>query len=194
MNAESSDAGQFALIGDLGSAAEDYTLAAAAYDQAVQRAPSCARYRFNRAAVLRFLGRLAEAEIDLDRVIEIEPRDSEAWLSRSLLRRQTRERNHIGELGTRLAAGFDSWRGEIPIRFALAKEYEDLEDFEPSWGHLHAGATLRRKHLQYDVNADLQTVDWITAAFPPDQGVSTGYSECTPIFIVGMPRTGTTLL
>ncbi|MEP6884190.1 MAG: sulfotransferase [Gammaproteobacteria bacterium] len=195
--AAADSAEEWALLGDFHTQFENYSEAAAAYDEAAQRAPSNARYLYNRATVRRFSGELDAAERDYDRVIELNPRDSEAWLSRSQLRKQTTDRNHTRELEQLLQSGFDSWQQEVPIRFALAKEHEDLREYRPSWRHLTAGAALRRRHLKYDVAKDRATVDWIIEAFPVVSRSASSESGCQstePIFIVGMPRTGTTLL
>ncbi len=191
------DAAAWTLIGDFCTQLEDYPRAGAAYDEAARRAPTNARILYNRAAVRRFLGELETAERDYDRVIELDPRDSEAWLNRTRLRAQTPDRNHIPELEQLLGRGLDSWQREVPIRFALAKEYEDIGEYRQSWNHLKAGAALRRRHLSYDVGKDLATVEWIIEAYPAhpgSAGTQAGCPSAEPIFIVGMPRTGTTLL
>ncbi len=191
------DAAAWTLIGDFCTQLEDYPRAGAAYDEAARRAPANARILFNRAAVRRFLGELDAAERDYDRVIELDPRDGEAWLNRTRLRTQGPDRNHIPELEQLLGRGLDTWQREVPIRFALAKEYEDIGEYRRSWDHLKDGAALRRRHLRYDVAKDLATVDWIIEAYPMhpgSAGTQAGCPSAEPIFIVGMPRTGTTLL
>jgi tetratricopeptide (TPR) repeat protein len=187
-------AGCFAQLGNLFILLEDFPRALEAYDEAARREPQEPRYLYNRAAVRRFLGQLEQAELDYDRLIELDPGECEAWLSRTELRRQRPERNHVAALEARLAKGFRSWQGEVPIRYALAKEYEDLGDYARSWQHLAAGAALRRQHLQYDVHTDLATVEWIRDAFPHAGSCARECPSDDPIFIVGMPRTGTTLL
>jgi tetratricopeptide (TPR) repeat protein len=107
----------------------DQRQALTAFERAVAAAPDGAHYLFNRATVRRFLGRLADAEADYDRVIALRPTDFEAYKNRSDLRRQTAERNHVAELERLVARGFAEWRGEVQIRHALAKEYEDLGDY-----------------------------------------------------------------
>ena len=189
-----SDAVAQAAIGDFCSLDGDYIGALAAYEAAVRLEPGNVRHRYNCAAVRRFLGQLDAAELDYDAVIEATPDDAEAWLNRSDLRVQTAERNHVAELERWVARGFAGWRQEVPARFALAKEYEDLGQYAASWVHLHAGATLRRRHLQYDVRIDLATVDWIRSVFPTIVPPGGADPVGEPIFIVGMPRTGTTLL
>ena len=172
---------------------QDYAAALTHYDEAVRLAPGHTALRYNRAAVSRFLGRLESAEQDLDTVIAATPHDSEAWQLRSDLRVQTPTHNHVEALRAHLARGFSRWQDEVPIRYALAKELEDLGQHAASWAHLHSGAGLRRRHLTYDVGVDVATAQWIQDAFaarlPCSSAPATG-----PLFILGMPRTGSTLL
>ena len=183
-------------IGGVFSHASDQERALAAFDRAVALAPANPHFMFNRAAVYRFLGRVHAAEADYDRVIALQPADYEAYLNRSELRTQSADSNHIGELEALLARGIEDWQGEVQVRYALAKECEDTGDYERSFQHLEAGAKMRRDHLQYDVAVDVATVDWIIDAFP-GKAAATGRGAApleAPIFIVGLPRSGTTLV
>ena len=193
-------------IGGLFSRANDQKRALAAFDQAVSLAPGNPHFLFNRAAVRRFLGQLADAETDYDRVIALKPNDYEAYLNRSSLRTQTAQANHLAELEALLARGIPDWKGRVQICYALAKEHEDIGEHEKSFGHLQQGARQRRQHMKYDVGTDVATVDWIIEAFPPalrstarDSLAAALDSPATaradaPIFIVGLPRSGTTLV
>jgi tetratricopeptide (TPR) repeat protein len=182
-------------VGTLFSMANEEARALACYDEAVARAPANPAYSFNRATVKRFLGDLTGAEQDYDRVIALEPRDYEAYFNRADLRRQTTDRNHIPALEALLAAGIPDWRGEVQSRFALAKELEDVGRFAESFAQLQSGSGLRRRHLRYDVAVDAATADWIIDAFPhPPVAAISGCESREPIFIVGLPRSGTTLV
>jgi tetratricopeptide (TPR) repeat protein len=200
----SGDAGSMDSLGTLYSSCGEQQLALEAADRAVQLAPRVAAFKFNRAAVRRFLGQVAAAEADYDQVIAARPDDFEAYLNRSALRKQTRERNHAAELERVLTRAAREWRGEVQIRYALAKEYEDLAEYERSWLHLDKGARLRRRYLKYDIDRDIETVDWITNAFPADSTTTVGFDirepemgqlkTGRPIFIIGLPRSGSTLV
>jgi tetratricopeptide (TPR) repeat protein len=183
-----------AAVGDLHVFLRSYEVAFACYDLAVKLEPLQPRHWFNRAAVRRYLGQLEEAERDYDRAIELDPKDMEARLNRSQLRTQTAERNHLSELLQIAGQGSLSWSAEVPIRYALAKEYEDTCRYEESWQQLVRGAQLRRRHLRYEVANDVATVDWIMQAYPEESISSQGCNSPAPIFIVGMPRTGSTLI
>ena len=189
------DAEAWDAIGALRSYASDQPGALAAFDRAVALAPDNAPFIFNRASVRRFLGDLEGAEADYDRVIALRPADFEAHLNRSELRVQTPARNHVAELEAATLRAAADWRGEVQIRFALAKELEDVGEYARSFEHLKSGAKMRREHLQYDVGTDVATVDWISKAFPTGAaGALPDSSEDDPIFIVGLPRSGTTLV
>jgi Flp pilus assembly protein TadD len=186
-------------LGTVFSRANDQQRALAAYNRAIEQAPDQAHFLFNRAAVRRFLGDLAAAESDYDRAIALRPHDCEAYANRSQLRTQTRERNHVAEMEALLATGTLGWEGEVEIRHALAKEYEDLGEYPRSFEHLRRGATLRRRHLRYTVANDVATVGWIVQAFP--QRLAAGRADATPragdaapIFVIGLPRSGSTLV
>ena len=182
-------------VGTYYSFAGEQALALAAYDEAITLAPGEAQFRYNRATVRRFLGDIDGAEADYDYVLARDPGDYEAYKNLADLRSQTAERNHIATLESLLAAGIDDWRGEMQLRHALAKEYEDLGRYERSFAELERGARLRRRHMQYDVGTDVATVDWIIEAFPtaPEPSIR-GCESTAPIFIVGLPRSGTTLV
>ena len=62
--------------------------------------------------------------------------DYEAYLNRSELRIQTRERNHIQQLRGPACDGHSTLAGEVAVQYAIAKEYEDLGEYERSFEHL----------------------------------------------------------
>jgi tetratricopeptide (TPR) repeat protein len=181
-------------IGSLYSHANDQPRALAAYDQAVAAAPGNALFIFNRATIRRFLGQLVEAEADYDRVIALNPQDFEAYRNRSELRTQTADHNHVAELERLATRKVPDWRAEVQLQYALAKEYEDLGQYDQSFRHLQHGARVRREHLRYDIANDEATVDWIIEAFPDAAAVAPNACSDAPIFIVGLPRSGSTLV
>jgi len=216
----SRDAVLLDALGSFYSFAGDQRDALKAFERAVALAPDNAHFIFNRATVQRFLGNLSAAEADYDKVIALRPRDFEAYKNRSDLRTQTLERNHVAELEGLVAKGFADWRAEMQIRYSLAKEYEDLGEYAKSFAHLQQGAMKRRANLNYDVTADVATVDWIIEAFPQgpaaaaqpvrqptasmqpaaddavqrNTSLSAVAAQPIPLFIVGLPRSGTTLV
>jgi tetratricopeptide (TPR) repeat protein len=188
----------FDAIGSLFSHAKDQKRALAAFERAATLAPNNPHFIFNRATVYRFLGQLAEAEADYDRVIALKPADYEAYKNRSELRTQSVDKNHIGELEALIGRGIADWRGDVQVRYALAKEYEDIGAYQKSFEQLRQGADKRREHMRYDVATDVATVDWIIDAFPAAPIETASHlaraPSDAPIFIIGLPRSGTTLV
>ncbi|QGY80684.1 sulfotransferase family protein [Sphingorhabdus lacus] len=190
------DARVAATAGDLASAAGGYNLANSFYDQALSHEPGLIGVRFNRAATARFLGELEAAEKDYDAVIAVDPADSEAWLNRSHLRRQTSVRNHVAQIETALAGEHSAWQHRMRLLYALAKEREDLGHVAQAFAALDAATKLRRCHLDYDIDDDLAALAAIRSTFTSCAlaSMGEGFSGAAPIFVLGLPRSGTTLI
>lgn len=141
------------------------------------------------------MGRLDEAEALLDAVIAHRPDDFDACYNRAVLRRQTPERNHVAALQAALARAGEA-RAPYALHYALAKELEDLGRAEEAFDHLERGAAARRRMMTYAVGADVAAMEDIEAAFGADflAADAPGFEDEAPIFVVGLPRSGTTLV
>jgi tetratricopeptide (TPR) repeat protein len=146
------------------------------------------------AAAETAAGLLDEAETHLDGAIAADPAECDSWYNRAVLRRQTRERNHVAPLRARIAQ--PAGRGIVPLAYALAKELEDLGEWAESFAWLRRGADARRAGLSYRVESDVAAMTTIAQVFSAEKLARPveGASQARPIFIVGLPRTGTTLL
>ena len=170
------------------------------YQQAHNLAPMDAGILFNLASLQRYMGQLTEAEANLDKAIELKPSDSEAWLLRSSLRKQTADDNHVDAIQQQIQQGSQQTAGDVlssvQLHYALGKEYEDLQQYPACFSALNQGATLRRRNMQYNVQNDIATIDKIIEVFTPQ--VFTDKPAChnsqQPIFILGLPRTGSTMV
>lgn len=190
------NAAEYDTLGNLYSLSKDQQHALMCFEKAAELEPDNAHYHLNVALVRQAMGDLAGAESAFDKTISLNPENHEAWLHRSRLRKQTTSSNHTSNMETLIANGVDSWRGEVAVRYALAKEYEDLGDYKLSFQHLKIGSSLRRGHMQHDAQADLDTIDAIIDCFSEEcfRKITVGNESEEPIFIVGFPRTGTTLV
>ncbi len=143
-----------------------------------------------------FRGEFDQAERDLDRMIALAPQAGPAYYLRATLRRQSPERNHVAELEQRLRAGFQEAEDAACAHYALGKELEDLGEHERAFDALLAGAAKRRSTLRHDVAAEVASMQAIQDAY--DQAAMSapvaGHPDEGAIFIVGMPRSGTTLV
>jgi hypothetical protein len=140
-------------------------------------------------------GALAEAETHCDAAIALDRRYGLAHYLRSDLRIQTTARNHIAEMETLIGGGLAP-QNEVMLRFALAKECEDLEIHDRAFEHVEKGSELQRRLFGPNRSDGLAEIDriigahdrnWIATA-PP------GHAPAAPVFVTGLPRTGTTLV
>jgi len=95
-----------------------------------------------------------------------------------------------------LITGAGAGRGEVQLGYALSKELEDLGEYERAFAYLKRGAERRRRHLSYDVGADVAAMREIAKAFDADylSDARSGFENDAPIFVMGLPRSGTTLI
>lgn len=184
------------LLGRLLTDAGERRKAIEYYEKAAALQPDDARHYYNIASLQRTVGDLDKAEANFDKTIFLNPSDYEAWKLRSELRTWTREDNHVDALEGLLNEGVDDARGEANICYALAKELEDIGEPGRSFFYLQRGARSRRDNMQYDPARDIATIHAIRdafseALFAPDHA---GHDSREPIFVLGMPRTGSTLV
>jgi hypothetical protein len=115
---------------------------------------------------------------------------------RSDLRIQSADRNHIEEMEALIRQGRLARPSEVMLRFALGKECEDLDLHGRAFDHVDAGCDLQHRLITHDSAAGIAEIDriiqthtraWIDAA-------RSGYSAAAPVFVAGLPRTGTTLV
>ena len=92
-----------------------------------------------------------------------------------------------------LGTGGLDWRAQTTLRYALAKECEDIGEDARAFAHVAAGAALWRANIPYDAHAELASTDRLIASGQQAAGVD-GRADEAPIFVCGLPRTGTTLI
>jgi tetratricopeptide (TPR) repeat protein len=148
------------------------------------------------ALTCRLVGKLDEATEAAEVAIRFNAHDYEMIGLRSVLRRATSDNNHLAELESLLSSGCRGALGAARVCYALAKEYEELGLYEKAFACLQAGAGYKRSTLRFDIDSELQTLRLIqkyhnAAAFTEKVA---GFDNTEPIFILGLPRTGSTLI
>lgn len=173
-----------------------YDRALKAFRRAVQLAPDNADLHFNLGTTQTFLGDIDGAERELEACIRLDPYHWRAHHSLSHLRKQTKESNHIA----RLSALADYAVGRVTattfLNMALSKELEDIGDHEGAFRHCVTGKSAPKKLLRYSRSREKTLFDALASGFPvpPYNPDPQGSEAEDPIFIIGMPRTGTTLV
>lgn len=146
-----------------------------------------------RAQVLMYLGRFEEAEQDIVRSQRRAPEIAQGYWLRAALARQTPERNGAAAIRRELARPGRGAADKALLEFALHKTLDDLGEYDEAWQALMRGCAHKRGTLDYDAARTQRLFEALHAlpALPEAAGDS---GAARPIFIVGMHRSGTTLL
>lgn len=172
----------------------DHDAALPHFAAAVDLAPNNDQFRYNLAATLSFLGRTEDAETALEAILAGAPDDARAHHLLAGLRKQTPARNHVERLHAthdRAPAG----RDRLLTGYALAKELEDIGRQDEAFERLVSVNREHRDTLAYDFARDAAAFDAVEAAWPAiGRAPADGCPDDAPILVIGMPRTGTTLV
>ena len=183
-------------LGTVFSMCNDHLRAAEYFERAIQGDRENAEYWYNLASVQRMLGELEKAEESCNKAIALNPYDGQAHYLRSDLGTQTPEVNHVAELKSLVSANGQSNQNRMLGGFALAKELEDIGNYEESFDFLRKATESYRNSIKYDVSDDIAVIEQIIARHSTEalSSTSPGYEGDAPVFIVGLPRSGTTLV
>ena len=164
------------------------------FEKAVHLNPAPANFHYNLGASLQFSGDFAGAKASYTRTIERQPDAYRALSSLVSLSRQTISDNHLPELKRLFETKKKDPDARLHLGHAIAKTMEDLDDYTGSLAWLRRAKQLKRETLDYDVQSDLRLFEVVART---TTGIVTNhaeYSDAAPIFIIGLPRTGTTLV
>jgi tetratricopeptide (TPR) repeat protein len=172
--------------------------AVAHLEKALAMAPDLTDAQHNLGSALQILGRLPASRLAFEKAVALSPKRAELYRGLAESKRFFPGDPHIAAMED-LARDMDalSERQRIELHFALGKAYADLDRHEQAFRHFREGNALRRKRIAYDETAALQRLRNIATAFTPElmrrhQGAGDGSS--VGAFIIGMPRSGTTLV
>ena len=147
--------------------------------------------------MLRIEGRRDDAEASYRRCTETRPDLGDAWWNLASLRGYSPTDAEISAMEAELERGPVSPDSEVAFRFALARAYERRNDYAGAWSHYELGNAGRRALVKYDpvdTEVQLQKIrDTFTADLFGHVSASTPAGR-TPVFIVGLPRSGSTLI
>ncbi|NIJ06674.1 tetratricopeptide (TPR) repeat protein [Sphingomonas vulcanisoli] len=164
------------------------------FAEAIRLEPANSAFRYNYAAALSFVGRREDAEREIEALIALSPGDARAHYLLAGLRKQTADNNHVDRL-TAARQAEASPPNRLLLGYALAKEKDDLGDPKGAFAVLAEANAEHRRTLPYRFEQDAAVFDAIEtywteiAEEAPERA-----SSAAPIFVIGMPRTGTTLV
>ncbi|WP_293677749.1 tetratricopeptide repeat-containing sulfotransferase family protein [uncultured Phenylobacterium sp.] len=163
------------------------------FEAATGADPRNASFQFNLAASRQFAGDFAGAEAAYAAAVALDPGLHRAWSARVTLARQTPERNFLGELTALMDQRSDDPDRALHLGHALAKTCEDLGDHEAALDWLTRAKAAKRAAVGYSSAVDAALFAAAAGTFRAGDPALGDPSEA-PIFVVGLPRTGTTLV
>jgi tetratricopeptide (TPR) repeat protein len=171
--------------------------ALAAYERAAFLKPDEAALRVSAGHLQKTLGRRPESEASYKAALQTDPGRTEAWWSLADLKNYVFSDAEIAEMQRLLASGKQPRSNEAHLQFALGKAFEQRAAYAQAFAHYAAGNALRRLDEPFDIEVFERRCARIRAFF--DAGFfaahrGSGHPSSAPIFIVGLPRSGSTLL
>lgn len=165
--------------------------------KALKLNPSYAPAHNTLAQILQTLGDINDALSEYETAIRIDPNRPEYHTNLSVIRKYNKDDLYLNNLEG-LAKNISSFTTDQQIRldFALAKAYNDTGQYGDAFSHLLQGNTLMRQQISYDNNEALESFERIKKVFNRDfiRQQGQGNPSEVPIFIFGMPRSGSTLV
>jgi tetratricopeptide (TPR) repeat protein len=165
------------------------------YRDAIKLDPALPIAHFNLGNALRDLGRITESAQSFRKTIELKPSFADAY--RHLVQVERLDPNDalVAYMQERYEDPLTSEQDKIHLGFALGRVFDQSKDYDLAFNYFRTANRLHRKTITYDIRAEDAHADRIhghfTAASPDEWG---GLADETPIFIVGMMRSGTTLM
>jgi tetratricopeptide (TPR) repeat protein len=181
---------EYALIGDM----EQST---AAYARSVSLKPGLPGIHLSYAHSLKSLGRQAECLREYRAAIALKPDFGEAYWSMANLKVFRFEPQEVAAMEQQLRRSDLSESAVVHFRFALGKACEDAGEYDRAWEHYHAGNQRQRPLVSFDPVGFEDRHAGIARVFSReflDRHAGQGYESDAPIFIVGLPRSGSTLI
>lgn len=191
----------FEAHNNLGAAFQElmnYEKAKAQYEKAISINPNFAQALNNLGATYEIFGLKDKALENYNKAIKINPRYCEAHRNLSAIKKYEKNDSQINQMESLYSEIDLSIVDKKNLSFALAKVHEDLGNYDQFFEFLNEGNKLRKNELNYSFASSKNFHSSLISAFksPPKPIVKSqqNESDLRPIFILGMPRSGTTLV
>ena len=166
--------------------------------QAIVLKPEYAEAHCNLGVTLRELGKFQEAQTRFTQAIVLKPEYAEAHRTLANMKTFHSQDEQYSKMRELYLNHNIPDEDRCQVNFGLAKACEDLGDFEQAYFHYNEGNAIRKKILNYDISQDIRLFKAIKSSYPQISKVflepDNFAQKLTPIFILGMPRSGTTIV
>lgn len=188
------DATLLDLIGSVCADSGATERAATAYRRALAVHPDDAALHFNLATTLMHGGDTAGATREMQACLAHDAQFWRAHLALANLRKATLDNENTASLQALLDQHTGNRDARLCLHFALAKEHEDLGHYPQAFVHYRQGNAAGREAVDYSPDQDSAIFAAMQRAFPAPLPSPDDNEPAAPIFVFGMPRSGTTLV
>ena len=168
------------------------------YKKAIALKPNFAEAYNNLGTNLEQQGKLNDAQIMYEKAILINPGLANAYRQLSLIKKFDSYDQQFQQIQNIYLDKNISDNQRCHINFALAKIHEDLENYEKAFQHFSEGNKIKKELLKYNIKNDIKLFNQIKLSFQKIKEntpkIIKNQNALNPIFIIGMPRSGTTLV
>lgn len=174
-----------------------YEEAKESFVMAIKLKPDYAEAFSNLGVALKALGKFVDAEKNFLSAVKINPNYAEAHRRLSLIKKFGSQDEQYAMMRKIYNDPNTTEIDLCNINFGLAKACEDLEDYRQAFNHYKQGNALRKKMLRYDINQDVELFEKLKLNCSKLSKHSLKVepnNSLQPVFIVGLPRSGTTLV
>jgi tetratricopeptide (TPR) repeat protein len=175
----------------------DFEAARALYNRVLTERPDQPKIWMSLGHVLKTSGQTAEGVEAYRRSLAIAPELGESWWSLANLKTFRFSGADVAAMEAALGSAAADEGDKLHLHFALGKAFEDSADFAASFDHYAQGNRLRRGQIEYDAAQTSDKIARMCAVLTPGFFAERRDFGCLapdPIFIVGLPRAGSTLL
>ncbi|PLW66820.1 tetratricopeptide repeat-containing sulfotransferase family protein [Pseudohalioglobus lutimaris] len=183
------------LIGTTLTQMGEHGAAQAFFDRACAGRPNFPPFMQNLANNLVYHGDAEGADRIFRDIIRLQPDSPQAHWALATSSR-AKDTAHINEMQQCVRRRGEDPRANAFYYYAIGKEYEDLQQWPQAFDAFAAGARARRSTVEYDEAAEIEMFDFLEQRYTPQwlaEGPA-GNPDTSPIFVLGQPRTGTTLV
>lgn len=172
---------------------EEYEPALRLIDEALRHVRAHPLLSYSRANALRYCGRMEEATAEYERCLQLAPNYAFAHWSLAYHQKSDPLGSRVDRIRRAKAETVPSLE-RVHLCYALFKELDDLGDTRQAWAELEEGARLMRGAMRFDSAQQQQRMQTLLEHGQAASEPASEEGARTPVFVVGMPRTGTTLL
>ena len=168
-----------------------------AYERAARLKPDEVGLRMSVGHVQKTLGRRGDSEASYKAALQMDPGRGEAYWSLADLKNYSFSDAEIAAMHRLLANDKRQPSNEAQLHFALGRAYEQRQQYAGAFTHYAAGNALRRRDAPFDIEGFERRCARIRSVFSAEffaARAGSGESNPAPIFIVGLPRSGSTLI